>query len=104
MGRSRRTGGWKVDISWKAIMFAQIVVIMAALLSAALSLPRDMFGRAMPHGEPVGGAFIGLHATRTNLGFGQPLTVGLFEKSAGPDGPHINVRTGDRATLKYEMT
>ena len=80
-----------------------VLALLTGSVPAADPDPRslkDVFGKPCPHGEPVKNAFLGLYAGRTNLHFGQPMRVVLFDVAASNDGPYIHPRLDQFATLE----
>lgn len=65
---------------------------------------KDVFGQLLPHGEPVGQAFIGLSAGRTNLAFGQPMRADLFAIAATYDGPYVHPQLVYQPNTVLELT
>lgn len=52
--------------------------------------PKDIFGQPREHGPVVNKAFLGLYTGRTNLFFGQPMSVELFAIPVTGNGPYIH--------------
>src|SRR5262249_39544341 len=66
--------------------------------------PKDLFGQPRAHGPIVEKAFLGIYSGRTDLYFGQPMTVELFAIPATPDGPFIHPRLHRAPNVTLELT
>ena len=60
--------------------------------------PTDLFGQPRVHGPTVEKAFLGIYSGRTDLYFGQPITVELFAIPATTEGPFIHARLVRKTT------
>ena len=88
---------------FRTILALLALALLTGLVPAADPDPRSLkgvFGQPQSHGELIQKGFLGLYTGRTNLHFGQPMRVYLFDVSASDNGPHVNPRLDWNATLE----